>query len=126
MPETKTEEVKKKPKSKPVGFHRTLDEIYELGFDGTFSYFICYDFSRADWRKVIEIEINENLTYVPLHDPLVEKRAAAKAARNERSLSFTLHDVLLRRIFCRRGEWKGIWRPGRWHRRSEPDAFHQH
>jgi hypothetical protein len=29
------------------------------------------------------------------------------------------------RIFWRRGEWKGIRRPGRWHRRSELDAFHQ-
>ena len=43
MPETKDQEKKEqedqKPTRKPVGFHLTDSEMYELGFDGTFTYF---------------------------------------------------------------------------------------
>jgi hypothetical protein len=74
MSETKKED-KKKPKRKPMGFYLSGDEIYELGFDGVHTYFICHDFNEGVWRKVIEIPINEDLILIPLNDPLVEKGA---------------------------------------------------
>jgi hypothetical protein len=70
MPET---EDKKQPKCKPVGFHLSATEIYELGFDGTFTYFICHNFNNGGWEKVIEIPINDDLILVPVHDDLIEK-----------------------------------------------------
>jgi hypothetical protein len=72
MPETKKEE-KKEPKRKPVGFHLSGSKIYELGFDGTFTYFICHDFNDGGWRKILEIPITEDLVLVPLYDNLIEK-----------------------------------------------------
>jgi hypothetical protein len=69
MPET---EDQKQPKCKPVGFHLTDTEIYELGFDGTFTYFICHN-KASGWQKVIEIPITEDLILVPVHDDLIEK-----------------------------------------------------
>jgi len=58
-----------------VGFYLSGDEIYELGFDGVHTYFICHDFNEGLWKKVIEIPINEDLILIPLNDPLVEKGA---------------------------------------------------
>jgi hypothetical protein len=72
MPEIK-KEAKKEPKRKPVGFHLTENEIYELGFDGVNTYFICHNFSEGGWKKVIKIPINEDLILVPLFDDLIEK-----------------------------------------------------
>jgi hypothetical protein len=58
-----------------VGFYLSGDEIYELGFDGSNTYFICHNFRDGSWKKVLEIPISEDLVLVPLNDPLVEKGA---------------------------------------------------
>ncbi len=57
-----------------MGFHITGHKIFELGFDGTFTYFICHDFNDGGWKKVIEIPITEALILVPLYDDLIRKR----------------------------------------------------
>ena len=69
----KKNEEQQEPKRKQVGFHLTDNEMYELGFDGTFTYFICHDFNGGAWKKVLEIPITENLILVPLYDNLIEK-----------------------------------------------------
>jgi hypothetical protein len=74
MPEkTNKKAEEQEPKRKPVGFYLSGNRIYELGYDGTFTYFICYDFSNGGWEKVLEIPITEDLILVPLHDGLIEK-----------------------------------------------------
>lgn len=72
MPETKKED-KKKPKRKPVGLYLSGNEIYELGFDAVHTYFICHDFRDGGWKKVLEIQISEDLILVPVHDDLIDK-----------------------------------------------------
>ena len=69
----KTKEAEERPKRKPVGFHLSGTKIFELGFDGTFTYFICHDFNDGGWEKVLEIPIAEDLVLVPVHDALIEK-----------------------------------------------------
>jgi len=69
----KKEEAEQEPKRKAVGFHLSGTEIYEMGFDGTFTYFICHDLSSGTWRKVLEIPITEDLILLPLYDGLIEK-----------------------------------------------------
>lgn len=68
------DEEPKEPTRKPVGMYRTDQELFELGFDGIFSYFIRYDFKQRGWRKVIEIPINEDLIFVPLCDDLIRRK----------------------------------------------------
>ena len=50
MPENKDKQ--KEPQRKPVGFHPTDNEMYELGFDGIHTYFVCHSFNDGDWKKI--------------------------------------------------------------------------
>jgi hypothetical protein len=59
---------------KPVGFYERANCIYELGYNGTETYFIRYNFeTRRGENYVKEIPINENLVLVPLNDELITK-----------------------------------------------------
>jgi hypothetical protein len=62
-------------KRQPVGFYETSNELYELGFDGTQTYFICYDLRTGNWNRVVEIPVRKDLILVPLNDELITKRA---------------------------------------------------
>jgi hypothetical protein len=62
-------------KRQPVGFYETPYQLYELGFDGTDTYFICHDLRTKDWNRVDEIPLRKDLILVPLNDELITKRA---------------------------------------------------
>jgi hypothetical protein len=75
--EETSEDCQTKPEveRKAVGFYETPQRIYELGYDGTKTYFICYNSKTRCWEKVDEIKIRKDLVLVPLCDELIEKKA---------------------------------------------------
>jgi len=86
-----------------VGLYRTDEALYELGFDGIFSYFICYDFKARRWRKVIEIPIKEDLIFVPLCDDLIRRKvvhlpSAPEPYGGEQDLLLLVRDFVHRHV----------------------------
>jgi len=64
---------------KAVGFYETPYYIYELGFNGTETYFIRYNFATGQWDNYIkEIPVRKDLLLVPLNDDLITSKNAVR------------------------------------------------
>ena len=86
-----------------MGMHRTDQALYELGFDGLYSYFIHHEFRRGGWDRVIEIPINEDVIFVPLCDDLIRRKvvhlpSAPEPYGNEQELFALVRDFIHRHV----------------------------
>jgi hypothetical protein len=58
---------------KKVGFYETPLHIYELCYDGTRTYFACFNHKTRVVRKTEEIHVSKGSMLAPLHDQLIQK-----------------------------------------------------